>query len=311
MALFSPGALCRSTPGRPNCLACAKLDAVTEMILRRAVATTLLASTLVLLHPASGLEVPGDIALLAKEAKVILAGTVDSIGCEWNKGRTTIVTRIALRDVIVIKGSVDTNRTVLTLGGGRVGDEEIIREGEPHLRQGERYILLCSAADLGSELNSYLPIAGLNQGIFPVRPSRRTGRPVVIGNGDREVVGIEDGKLLVVDSDSSRAKPTLQGTAIDLPFIPGRWKRPSKRDSLARISAVAHPHRKSALAAIPKSGGDRRPSRPAPAPVWVPGSQRAVQSGEPTVRILDAASDRGTRMSESQFLDEMRRLSAP
>lgn len=262
------------------------------------------------LAPAS-MVVPGDISNLAKDAKVIFAGTVASIRSEWNAGRTTIVTKVLFKDVIMVKGDPAPVRTELTLSGGKVGDDEIVTEGQPQFLAGARYILLCNSTDLGSERNRYLPIIGLNQGFFPVRPNRRTGRPVVLDGGGREIVSIQNGKLVIVSpSLGENVKAGPRPSAIDLPFTPRRG-RPGGKDSLINRSNRPREQSNATGTAIPRSGNRPARNNSVPPVDWVRGSQHLVITGEPVVRVLDPGSDPGTRMSESQFLNEIRRLMTP
>lgn len=275
-------------------------------------AVSILLALGVLATPASGSTIiPADIADLAKAAQTIFAGTVISARSEWNATKTTIVTRVAFRDVTAVKGNLDSRRVELILSGGKVGDEQIITEGLPEFVQGGRYILLCRSEDLGSERNRYLPIIGLNQGYFPVRPGHRTGGAVVLDGAGREVVAIENGKLVVAGASTSLVSEQ-QGNAIDLPFTVSRAE-PAKQDSLRAAAArtrTAGPSRPENRA-MPTTPTKPDRNGAIPAPDWVPGSQRAVLTGVPAIRVLKSSEDPGTRMSEASFLSEIRRLMTP
>lgn len=282
------------------------------MLLSRLTAIILLASTIAAPRPApASIVIPGDISQLAKEAKVIFAGTVASMRSEWNAGRTTIVTRVLFKHVTVVKGNPVQTRTELMISGGKVGDEQIITEGQPQFVEGGRYVLLCNSADLGSERNRYLPIIGLNQGFFPIRQDRRSGRAVVVDSGDREIAAIQRGKLVVVGRSADGEEISgSRPSAVDIPFTPGRG-RARGRDSLGTRPTIPPRQPNTAGMALPRSPNRPDRNETVPPADWVPGSQQVVLGGEPTVRVLDPGSDPGTRMSESQFLNEIRRLMAP
>ncbi len=271
----------------------------------------LLALAALATQTSASIVIPQDISGLAKEAKTIFAGTVSSVRSGWNAKRTTIVTHVTFKSVTVLKGNLDPRTVELTLSGGKVGDEEIVTEGQPEFSEGDRYIVLCRSEDLGSERNRYLPIIGLNQGYFRVRPGHRTGGPVVLDGAGREIVGIENGRL-VVAGGSTIPVSRSQGTATDLPFTATRAE-PTRQDSIPAARLGARPMRGSRPdhPAMPTSPTRPDHNRSVPAPDWVPGSQRAVMTGTPAIRVLSQTEDRGTRMSEVVFLSEIRRLMTP
>lgn len=282
------------------------------MRLRMLPAVLLLASAIT---PAvsQSLVVPAEMSELAKEAKAIFAGTVSSTRAEWNACHSTIITRVTFTNLVVVKGAMNPDRAVLAISGGRVGDEEIVTEGQPRFVPGERYILLCNAADLGSERNRYLPIIGLNQGFFRIRSGHRTGSPVVVNGGDQEIVGIEGGQLVVVANPEHTALAERRGRVTDLPFIAERGKPPDPNDPRRKgPQKKSHSCPAPGIPSVPREQVLRAPeSDSLQPPDWVPGSQRVVDKGVPTARILDPEADRGTRMTESEFLRELGRLASP
>jgi hypothetical protein len=233
---------------------------------------------------------------------------VTSTNAEWSAGRTTIVTRVTFSNLSILKGSLDSHRVQLVLSGGRIGDEEIVTEGQPQFAEGGRYVVLCRSDDLGSERNRYIPIIGLNQGYFPIRQGHRSTGEIVFDAAGREVVGIENGRLMVASGEVASAPS--KGTAVDLPFTAPRMEA-TRSDSLlearARVRTPRAPRPEKAATAIPPPTNSRGAASVSP-PDWVPGSQRAVMSDVPATRVLSPSEDPGSRMSETRFLNELRRL---
>lgn len=257
----------------------------------------------------SALVVPATISDLAKEARVIFAGTVTEASPEWNPRHTTIVTRVKFTRVVVIKGTVPSDNPTLTISEGRVGDEEIVTEGQPRFAAGDRCILLCNTSDLGSERNRYLPIVGISLGVFRVLISRSTGSRIVADAGGREIVGIENGQLVVV-ADTQPPRHEIVGAVTDLPLTAERGEPPDENDPRRKGAPPKRPSREAPdIPEIPRDQVTRsKGSDSLPPADWVPGSQRVVDYGVPTVRVLDSKDDPGTRISESEFLTELTKL---
>src|SRR5438093_973524 len=127
---------------RTSVITRAALPSRKQMCLARVISVLLALGALATPTSAS-IVIPRDISDLAKEAQTIFAGTVLSARSEWNAKRTTIVTRVAFRNVMVVKGNLDSRRVELMLSGGKVGDEQIVTEGQPEFAEDGRYIVLC------------------------------------------------------------------------------------------------------------------------------------------------------------------------
>lgn len=255
--------------------------------------------------------VPMPLSYLAKHSAVIFAGTVNSISPGWNAQHTTIVTRIRFAGIEWVKGDSGQNSAVLSLRGGKVAGEEMGADGQPAFQLGQRYVLLLSSKELGSEHDGYYPIIGLYEGYFSIRSDTKTGRKVLVDSAGNEIVSVDGGKLVLVaeqatedhaHSNRSAAKPS----ATDVPFTVNRVS-PSRQDSLAQSSRTPPPTPRPSQKRHPKVGAVRQSGHVVTD--WRPGSQRILLPEGAAAIIIDQASDPGTRLSEDQFLSKLRELS--
>jgi hypothetical protein len=157
---------------------------------------TVLLALVVPVQASAGLISP-PFASRVEMAGAIFAGTVSEVIPEHLDG--TIVTRVHFRDVRYAKGSpLPGGVTRLTLLGGTVGDRIVVASKSVEFVAGRRYVVL-STADLGSRLNSWLPVIGSGGGLFHVEvdPTRMEnvvstyrGLPIAgVTNGGLEITG--------------------------------------------------------------------------------------------------------------------------
>jgi len=128
-------------------------------------------------------------------AGVAFAGTVTNLQSE--RVRTSIVTRIVFSDVDYAKGHREGHSIVLTMNGGKLGNEGVFTIGLPEFEVHKRYIVLAKS-DLGSERNGYNPVVYFNQGFFRVESEAGVGSPVIRDWAGRSVSAYRSGHLVVV-----------------------------------------------------------------------------------------------------------------
>jgi hypothetical protein len=258
----------------------------------------------------ASLIVPRSIEDMAHDAHFIFAGTVSGVSSQWNSQHTMIVTKVGFQDISAVKGTA-RDHVELVVAGGKVGEDEEAREGQPSFAPGTRFILFCASdTDLGSERNYYIPILGLYDGSFSVGSSFRTGLKVVHDSEGREVVDIKDGRLVVAAEEENR--PAKRPTSADIESDAGRVNY-GLSDSIhereiARRQPRAprdDPRKITRARPTPKeAGGERRTVD------WVEGSQKIRLGHGPVISIVSAEEDPGTRMSETQFLKRIQLLAA-
>ena len=109
---------------------------------------------------------------LVDESDRIFDGEVTAIQSrlEANKG---ILSDVTFDKCTYIKGS-GTERNVLTLAGGTIGDISVVIAGAPKFTIGKRYIVF----DEGNGRN-FFPVLGGGQGIYEVKTNAATGEPLV------------------------------------------------------------------------------------------------------------------------------------
>ena len=140
-----------------------------------------------------------DLALIAKNADVIFAGTVDSVRYAMDPAGETALTRVYFGKVVYAKGTPRSEPLALTLRGGKTARDESFVVGQPEFEWSKRYIVMAHAG-LGSKENLYLPIIGLDAGFFRVIPDHRAGIGGRVYDGAyRPVAQIKGHHLVVID----------------------------------------------------------------------------------------------------------------
>jgi hypothetical protein len=153
---------------------------------------------------------PMTLQSVASRAKIAFAGTVDSIAYDAIDGQ--VVTRVHFRDVRFARGLGQGQEITVTLHGGIMNGEEIEVDGMPQFETSRRYSVL--AADTGTKANSYMPIIGLNQGVFRIQPDPSSHRTVVHDLGGRPLVQINGKHIAVVYATSGTGRIPPKGRKV-------------------------------------------------------------------------------------------------
>jgi len=151
-------------------------------------------------------DIEPNLAFIAKKAGVIFAGTVDSVRYAMDPAGETALTRVFFGDVVYAKGGPSPGPLALTLRGGKTAGSESFVVGRPGFEKSRRYIVLAHA-DLGSAKNLYLPIIGLDSGLFPVAPDSSTHVAHVYDSEYRPVAQIKGHHLVVIDKRTRGGLP--------------------------------------------------------------------------------------------------------
>jgi len=116
---------------------------------------------------------------LVGSADYIVRAQVKAVESEWRvnaakPGERYIGTRITLDVREVIKGT-PPQPLVISVVGGRIGDEELVVNGAPKFEAGDECILFVRGNG-----HSFFPLVGLMHGYFPVYRDIPTGRASVL-----------------------------------------------------------------------------------------------------------------------------------
>lgn len=120
--------------------------------------------------------VPPQFAELSARADYVVRARVTNVASELRpraQGRDLIQTRVTLEVIEVIAGQ-PPQPLVLTLLGGRVGDQEMIVHGVPTFQVGDEDILFVK--DNGKNFH---PLYAVMHGRYPVKRDKTTGREYV------------------------------------------------------------------------------------------------------------------------------------
>lgn len=254
--------------------------------------------------------IPRTIAEAAATAQVIFAGRVTQIRPERAGQYNTIVTRVTFDAVTEVKGVVQRGRSMLLLRGGRIGNEEIGVDGQPQFSVGGEYVVFCTTDDFGSEANRFVPTLGMFEGVFRVGTQGTGAGNVVFDPVGRPVVGIESGRLIVLDA----TKEGGSGKKMTPPIVSqDRTRRvdPNEREIASSPRPAAPPADSKRVGATPSSGPKPpKPSRRTRETADPSTGHKTVPSipKEPTVLVLDPTNDPGTRMSLERFLEALRAM---
>lgn len=240
---------------------------------------------------ASTTVIPAGLDELSAAANVIFAGTVSKV--EYDRIESAgVVTRVTFRDLAFATSPLRERELRMTIRGGHSGTQVSLVQGMPEFQTGKRYIVF--ADDMGSSRNSYLPVVGLFQGVF--RVTQTGGNRVVSDSEGRPVVGVDDGRIDILDPTYNPPVPPSKEQAkkdrIEPPSERGNGVDPNMPVGGAIVDSREY--------YWPESKRDS-----------VLGSPATVvgKHGRPIKRIFMKSIDPGTRISEDQFLAAVRELS--
>jgi hypothetical protein len=175
-----------------------------------------------------------DIETCAREAAVILAGTVSHIEYEIVPG--SVVTHVRFGDLAVVKGSIRDSSFRLTMHGGRFEEgrfkgQEIVQSGLPTFELSRRYIVLVKSE---SKRGGYSPLVYYDQGYFELA-QREDGKGVEWRDSrGRPVVAVSDGHVVSVHRKGRVAREIV-------PNEEDRGMRLSEKDFLAELRRLGNP----------------------------------------------------------------------
>jgi len=168
---------------------------------------------------------------LCTMANIVFSGTVTEAS-SYQVPHGPIVTEYAFDGLRIAKGSHEQRQLTLRIMGGTLPGSSVHSQvlGMSRLKVGVRYVVFAED-DLGSSANSFLPILGLQQGLFSVDVDGASAGCVVDGSG-RRVIGVDAGRLVVeVKPDDSTQSETVGGSFSYQDSPHTAW---SPEDSLAR-----------------------------------------------------------------------------
>ena len=118
---------------------------------------------IVLAVPASATLVRGfSLQELRRESHCVVLGEVTESRSFWNQAGDVIYTEYGVDVERVVKGKA-SDRVVVRLMGGRVGDRELVISGNPSIAVGERVLLFLRDYEL------FHTVVGMSQGKWSVR----------------------------------------------------------------------------------------------------------------------------------------------
>ena len=244
--------------------------------------------------------IPMDLMTMVRYSDRIFAGTVTAIEPYWTPSHNTIITQVTFSHLTYAKGDYLRTSITLNLRGGRVGSDEIIIDGMPQFAVGQRYITFCSN-DLGSDANYYLPISGLFQGHFVIF-SEDSGQPNTVHDWlRRPLVGVHSGRIVVV---SNKTEEVVDGgmrmSGIQRVPVSAKDFATEIRDSA--IIESSHPIIPELRGVPEKYLGSRVRFDHANQGTLIP-----TASPIP-LEVLPSSQDVGTRITEVEFLNILRRM---
>lgn len=186
------------------------------------------------------------------QADTVVQARVDRVETSWgfHLGEAAIVSRVWLRDEVVLKGK---RLGSLQLFGGQLGDERMTLEGQPELREGEQVFLLV----LDDEVQC--PFVGIWQGVYKVVDGRvvREGRPVVdVVEGDA-VLAQDQGIGMTARAFAGELKRLVgRAPGVDLDAVEVAVERGRKTISLRAPGSQLDPH------GHPNGAHELRPTQP-------------------------------------------------
>ncbi|MEW6511659.1 MAG: hypothetical protein AB1428_11960 [Bacteroidota bacterium] len=113
---------------------------------------------------------------LARQADVVLVGTVRELKSEWNASRTQIVTRVTVAVDQYLKGGTAGNSFTLFVPGGEVGTVGEMYSHMPVFRRNEDVVVFAE-----KDPQNHFRVAGGRAGKLIVKKDPATGSPLVAG----------------------------------------------------------------------------------------------------------------------------------
>jgi hypothetical protein len=113
---------------------------------------------------------------LARQADVVLVGTVRELKSEWNASRTQIVTRVTVAVDQFLKGGTTGASFTLFVPGGEVGTVGEMYSHLPVFRRNEDVVVFAE-----KDRQNHYRVAGGRAGKLTVRKDPATGTPLVAG----------------------------------------------------------------------------------------------------------------------------------
>lgn len=222
----------------------------------------------------------------------IVGGTVTATRTEWSADRTTIHTHVTFRELSLVKGgSATADSLTLAFEGGQIGEARLVGVGIPQFQLGERAVLFLALRDTAAV--KICPTVGLFQGKFQVL-NRGEQDEVVLDSHGREIIGFEDGNLVVLGHDSTEmtgAPGVTISEAAD--FVLQRPPAGVVEERPTSSASVPPPRKLVETVAEPEP----RPSPPPPRP-----HARLVQWGYTLPKVIDPDDAPPQRVDEGSFL---------
>lgn len=268
-----------------------------------------LASALAPFPVQATLIIPQTIADAVETAEFVFAGHVTRIHAEHQGRHNAIVTYVDFDRLEQVKGDLPGPTVTLRLRGGQIGTEVVEVEGQPEFAVGGRYAVFCTTRDLGSDANSFIPILGMNEGVFRLETPEGVQRDIVLDPSNRPVMGIEGARLIVLgpsraDTGSSPVGVSSHDrkTRVD----PEERARASQPRPLGPMPEPA----RGIVLPVARDPKLPRPTRIAPdsAPPVPPRKAMIKMPTEPTVIVIDPSRDTGARLSSREFLAALRSM---
>lgn len=146
--------------------------------------------------------VPPDFAELVRGSDFVVRARVKSVESEARRqqGRALIFTRVTVEVLETIAGEPPTP-LVLTLLGGRVGEDELVVEGAPTFAVGDEDILFVQ----GNGVNFH-PLYAVMHGRYPVKHDAATGRDYVTRNDGVPLADVAEVALPLGDAAAPAAR---------------------------------------------------------------------------------------------------------
>ena len=118
--------------------------------------------------------IPGTLAELVRDARVIVRGQVVDVRAQWADGRRRVETVVVVEAAGYLKGDFG-KRLAFKVHGGEIGRYQSVMVGAPVFRTGDQVVLF-----LSSQGPSLPNLIGFSQGVLRLARDQRTGRMLVL-----------------------------------------------------------------------------------------------------------------------------------